>query len=315
MHPGHRKRRNAHYAVLNLFMVAAIAGLNLLVLFGLPLMLGDGSLWIVPAALFVILVNAHWALVHEAMHGALFRRATANALLGRGLSVLFGSQFRMLRYGHLLHHRLARDGLDGDGSYDPNERSTLGAMLRHYLHLFGGLYVIELASTLLIYLPTSVLERTAVAGLDRSHRELPGQRRITDQQLLNRDAIREMRQDGALTVILLATSFSLYGEHWSVLLGLMVLRGLIISLTDSSFHYQPPKGADHQSMNFRLPVPFNFLVLNFNYHRVHHRHPGRPWYELPALKRDDRDDSDYSWALGLLRQLRGPVVVTGKTAR
>jgi fatty acid desaturase len=59
----------------------------------------------------------------------------------------------------------------------------------------------------------------------------------------------------------------------------------------------------------------NQLVLNSDYHRVHHRHPGRPWFVLPALHAQDNGRPDHPWSLGLLRQLRGLVAVEAARAR
>ena len=116
------------YRRINRALLAFHAGATLFAFFALPLLVRTGSpswIWcLVPLAL---IANGYWATLHEAIHGQLLDNAERNRLAGRALAILWGSSFRLLRFGHLMHHRFNRHKLDRPDSFDPTTTSPLVA--------------------------------------------------------------------------------------------------------------------------------------------------------------------------------------------
>ncbi len=50
-----------------------------------------------------------------------------------------------------------------------------------------------------------------------------------------------------------------------------------------------------------------WLVLNGNFHGVHHKAPQLSWRELPGTFAKDGAGFDGSWVAMVLRQFRGPL--------
>jgi fatty acid desaturase len=49
------------------------------------------------------------------------------------------------------------------------------------------------------------------------------------------------------------------------------------------------------------------LILNFNFHRVHHRNPAVPWPKLSELFAEHADSFDRGLLTAAVNQLRGPI--------
>src|SRR6185369_8520147 len=114
----------ARYHRLNLRLGLAYGVANLVVLLLLPLLirlnvLGLGWRWALLAIHIALVSNGFWALQHEAIHNLFAADQAVNRRAGRQMAVLFGSSFRILRFGHLMHHRVNRHPLDRPDSYDP----------------------------------------------------------------------------------------------------------------------------------------------------------------------------------------------------
>src|SRR4051812_23128419 len=111
------------------------------------------------AAIAAFGTPTHWALIHEAIHGVLLPSRAANERLARVLAILFGVPFRAVRFAHLRHHRYNRTRWGREEVYAPAERSAFAAHAMHYLRITFGLYVGELALSLLCWLPRPILRR------------------------------------------------------------------------------------------------------------------------------------------------------------
>jgi len=301
------QRRPAIPAFNNLVLSGLFALLSLGCYFVVPLYLPESPVWILLPVLLAAGTTTLWALIHEAVHGLLVPTSRHNRLLGRGLAILWGSQFRMLRFGHLRHHRLTRDGLEHTEAYDPEQQNVWLARLRHYGYLLGGLYVLELVSCIGVWTPRAWLERLSRRSLAGELAALPNLQRTVDSQLLSTRGLWELRLDGLAVTALLATSFWMYGEFWPLLVLLLYARGLMVSMVDNSFHYGTPEDNSKEAFNFSLPRWLERLILNFNNHRVHHRHPNLPWIALTQRFRTEGEYAEVSFHRGVLRQLRGPI--------
>ena len=153
------------FAAINHRLFCLHVGLALWTLFGAA---AAHRIWGWPwewtALMSVALTNGYWAVLHEALHGNLDTDFRRNRAKGRVLAILFGSSFRVLRFGHLSHHRFNRHPLDRPDAYDPRKTTRLVAYLGFLGHTLGGQYLGEFLLPLLFWLP----ERAVRAVLGRA---------------------------------------------------------------------------------------------------------------------------------------------------
>ena len=293
---------------LNLGLAALMAAINLVQLVALPLWLvpmdARWGLLLVP---IVLTTPAMWSLLHEAIHGILLHGQKTNDGLGRTLAVLFGSPFRLLRLGHLMHHRFNRTELDRTEVFADPVAPGLGTQAAYYGRLLGGLYGAEFLASAAAFLPRSWLARLVVLVFGSEDQDGRSMRRAAERQLLEPHAVRDLRVDGILIVAVFAVAFWLYGVAWWMLALALLGRAVLISFLDNAYHYGTPLDDVLYSYNLHLPGPVAALMLNFNYHAVHHRQPSLPWTSLAKSFRDSDDVFEGSLISVSLRQLRGPL--------
>jgi fatty acid desaturase len=307
---------STHYVIperSNQLLAAGLLGLQLCALVLLPLF---WLLWpsmktvLLPLAVAMLVLLALcsttlWALIHEAIHGLLSASTKRNLFWGRALAIAHGCPLRMLRHGHLHHHRNSRGPADRSEVYDPQQQASWSAALAHYLRIGGGLYVAELLFNLAIFLPRQRLEQM----LQGAH---PGSENAADLQRASRELfsgnhLRELRVDASLILVLYATALWLWGSLWWCLLLLLAWRALAISMVDNAFHYATPLDDKLYALNLRLPLWVSRSILHFNLHRAHHRDVRAPWSALPQIAELQADDPDFATAV--LRQWRGPIAL------
>ena len=305
-------QRPAIPTALNAVLAALFLLLNVWLWLGLPLLLPalPALGWSLTGV--VLATTSYWSLMHEGIHAVLHPQRRVNDALSRLLAIGFPAPFQVLRYGHLKHHQFNRTAIDRSEVFDPQRQPRWRASLAYYPQLLIGLYAMEMASLLLVWLPRVTILRLA-ARLP-SEPDLPPLAQSLDRQLLSPGALRAMRLDSLASLALFAASALLYGAHvWMLLLALGG-RGLLISLADNSYHYATPlhqPGGDmRHARNLRLPHWASALILHFNYHAVHHRHPSLPWSRLPAVATEDDMRDALPYAAAMLRQLRGPIAQT-----
>jgi fatty acid desaturase len=299
-----------YYRRLNMAIFAAHAGATLFLCFGLPLLLlpmNPTWAWLlVPVALAG---NGYWALLHEAIHGQLHPDQTVNRRLGRTLACLFGSSFRLLRFGHLMHHRFNRHRLDRLDVYDAARTRPWLARLRFFAEAFGGLYVIEVLVPLLYWLPPSVVQRLLHWTYAGNDEPIPELRRLALQALGAPRSIQEMRMDAAAVLGITAFAFWCWGSQWPLILAFAAGRGALVSLLDNVYHFRTPIDRPDFAYNLSLPRPLQRLFLNMNLHRVHHHNMQLPWWRLPQQFVDAGESYDGKLVSGALAQLKGPAPV------
>jgi fatty acid desaturase len=290
-------------AGLNVSLAAAHIVANLYQFFLLPLLLLPSNPWwaltLLPLA---ALNNPFWSLIHEAIHDMFHSSRRTNRVAGRALAVFFGSPFLILRLSHLLHHKLNRSPIEATELYAPEKTTKARAALGYFANIFGGLYLLELISPLMFFLPRRVLrlmERKYFSGADLAGHLMKG--------MLRDEGIREMRVDGAAIAALLAASAASYGAYWPLLAAALLARAFLISFLDNVYHYGTPIDDTFYARNLRLPAVCSAGLLNFNLHGIHHRNPAIPWSGLPeAFERQSArfEGGYFSAALG---QLSGPM--------
>ena len=290
---------------LNYTVAAMHLFVNISQFFILPLYFLPKSLWwsliLVP---FAALNNALWALIHESIHDLFNSSNRINLAAGRLLSIFFGSPFHILRLTHLSHHKFNRSPLEkGTEIYDPEEVSRVKASFRYFFYILCGLYLLEVFSTSLFFLPPNVFRKLRQRVVDRGNiQEKWLATKFTDDKLM-----REIRMDGMAICLIFGLSAFCYGENWKLLLSLLMVRTFLISFMDNVYHYGTTLNITTSGHNLLLPRIFSTLLLNFNLHRVHHRNPGVPWVRLPEFFAQHSDRFDCNFLTAALHQLYGPV--------
>ncbi len=260
--------------------------------------------WVLVPAAFA--TTTFWALIHESFHGGLHPDGATNQRLGRLLCVAFGAPFRLLRFGHLMHHRLSRTRWERT---EVAEVTPVGVACRigFYARLLLGLYAAEVAANAAVFLPRAVLRRWAAARLPGGRGGEPDLLAAAERQLLSPAALAELRTDAAAVSVLLVASAWLYGPHWPLLLALLAARGLLVSFLDNAYHYGTPLDDPRYAHDLRLPSWASRAVLHFNLHGVHHRYPTLPWPALPARFAAEQGHYAGGFVPMAVRQLAGPI--------
>lgn len=283
-------------------IILAVGLLHLSLLFVLPFLVAQSLWWVVPFLLLSWVNITHWALIHEAIHTLLHPSPETNERLGRGLSILFGASFHVLRFGHLMHHKLNRHWCS-----EYRAQAGLRARMKYYYDLLLGLYVSEVTTSLtMAALPRRVFMRIVRLTVARLQPEIGV---AGERFFYARGHVRMVRADMAVSGVLHAASFLLYGVYWPVLAGLLLVRGAIISFFDNIYHYDTPADNSKAAKELMLPSRVSRLLLHGNYHETHHLNPQVPWYGLPALHRLHARRFDGGLAAQGLRQFRGPIAV------
>ena len=288
---------------LNLALAAGQLSLNLYQFLVLPLALMPLSPWW--ALTLIPLIAAHnplWSLIHETIHGSFHRSVRVNRLAGRALSVGFGAPWRVLRVGHLLHHRLNRTAADRPEAYDASRTTASRHAPGYYYQLLIGLYLSQVLSSLAFFLPKQLHDWARPRFLAPD--SYSGQAAAA---LTRHESLAELRLDGALIVALLATSLAAYGAYWWLVPAILAARGVCITFLDYVYHYGSPIDQRLHAYNLKLPAGFSKALLNFNLHAVHHRHPNLPWPWLPQAFAVEGDRYHGGYLSAAVRQLRGPI--------
>ncbi len=296
-------RDEAIPAMLNLSLAIIHILSNFCLIFVVPLCLLPLSPWwalaLVPMA---GLSNSFWSLIHEAIHDMFHPSRRINMMAGRLLAVFFGSPFRLLRLSHLLHHKLNRTPVEGTELYDPEKTSKVRACIGYYFQILGGLYLLEVLSPLLFYLPRRLLNLMKQRFFSRD--DLSG---LLMRSLMRDDSVTEMRADGLATLGLFASSLYCYGQYWPMLLGALLFRAFLISFLDNVYHYGTPVNDIFYAENLWLPGWMSRLFLHFNLHGIHHRNPSLPWIVLRRIFREKSMAFESNYFLAAARQLAGPI--------
>ena len=245
------------------------------------------------------------ALLHEAIHGRLARRKDWNIRLGRVLAIYSGIAFDAIRLGHMTHHRFPRHLGDRADIIEPG-KNRIGASVKFYLGLLGGLSLREILYSMVMLLPRRAINRVAERALpngDATSSALHGALQRSLDRRLGR-----IRIDMFFVILIYAGAFYLYGAWWPVLLMSIALRGLIVSLQDNVAHYDTPAVVGAAAHNARASRLIRLFMLNQNFHGVHHDRPELPWNVLPDAFNRARGVYAGSYFALLLKQFYGPLL-------
>src|SRR5689334_3167956 len=197
------------------FSLAAIQFFaNVFQFFILPLYLLPKTVhWNLAIIPFAALNNSFWALIHEAIHDLFSSSSGTNVAAGRLLSLFFGSPFHVLRVTHLSHHKFNRSPLEkGTEVYDPARWSKRRANFTYFFYIFCGLYLLEVFSTLIFFLPTNSFHRLGRRLVDHGN----AQEKWLTKKFMNTKTVKEIQIDGVAIFFIFGLSAFCYGMHWRV---------------------------------------------------------------------------------------------------
>lgn len=286
----------------NTAIIATVTVAQLFVFTALPLLLMQSMWWVLLLAPLALLNIPHWGLIHEAIHKLLHPDPEANEHGGRLLSILMGPSFHVLRFGHLMHHKLNRDWHS-----ELVEHPTLGARIYYYCNLTFGLYAGELIPSLMFtFLPRKQFMRIANATFLKGYPEVAvaGERFFFD-----RGNVVKVRTDMTLSIALFSLALWNYGTLWPALLAFVVLRAFVISFMDNIYHYATPADNSKAGKELILPAGVSRALLHSNYHETHHLNPDVPWVALPKVHQQQGRVFDGDFISHGVMQLAGPAVI------
>ena len=287
--------------------------LNVFALFGFPLLLLPSPGW---AFLIVVAIsctsNGLFALLHESIHRSLapvtrlpLIGLPLNDLLGRVVGIFFGSPFDFVSTAHVTHHSVNRTEDEHlevyDGSLSIAERRSF--VKGYYFFLLGGLYTVELIVPMLFWLPQRVVQ----PRVEKLFQADPMASQVLRRIFRSPHRLRAIRLDACLIFASIAASAGLYGRYWWILAIHFLIRAFFISFLDYLYHYGSPLGDRLHGHNLALPRWVSPLILNFNYHGIHHRFPALPWRSLERVFVNEALVFDNDYLTQAVSQLRGPM--------
>lgn len=200
-------------------------------------------------------INAFVLLLHEGMHGVLFRSRAAN----RWASVALGApaliSFTAYQVMHTRHHDHLGTEDDPDDYHNyAGKRGVVWAM--HYMRLTIGCYLYLLAIPFMAYRHGSPDDRRAI---------------VTEYAVL-----------GSLYAVLFLTiPFSILAAAWLIPIVLVAIMVQVRGFTQHGITDAHDPFLASRSIKANPVVAF--FLLNENYHLEHHLFPEVPSYRLPAL--------------------------------
>lgn len=292
-----------HYPIhsqTNTSCIVVLVALHAAILIALPELLNLSSGYALLLGPLLALSSLHWGLIHEGIHKNLLP-GDDNDQASRLLGVLMGTSFHVLRFGHLMHHKLNRDWHS-----EKVEHAGPAARAYYYANLFFGLYLGEVMTGLLLaFLPRKVFMKIARRSFLHGYDEVAV---AGERFFYQRRHVDAVRSDMLAVIGIYGSAFWLYGAHWPVLAGFLFARALIISFLDNIYHYATPADNSKAGKELALPELASLVLLRSNFHETHHLNPEVPWHALPAVHAQQGRCFDGPWMLHARLQLNGPVV-------
>lgn len=260
----------------------------------------------------LVFTNTTWALIHEGIHSNFNSDTKRNSFYSRLLSLFLHSNFEVLRFGHLMHHRYNRTDYDlTEGCADKKEGQSniryqlykLGQNSAYYFHITIGLYLAEVIGPILFLLPIKPIVNMAEQILGRDHGYIINGKNI----LLQAKRLKTVRLDSVINLLLFFIIIYLFSDFLWIYLLYLLIRSVLISSADNLPHYGSSRDKITGAFNLSAPKWWQKMILNFNLHRVHHEHPNLAWHLLPAKFAAEEGCYDQNYFKQYLRQWRGVV--------
>jgi fatty acid desaturase len=199
-------------------------------------------------------------LMHEGIHGSLFRSKSLDRWFGFLLGIPSVVSFTAYRVTHLAHHRYNRTADDPDEFTNLTHNGRLLA-LAFYIWMVAGTFVY-----FFFHVPVTALTRGK-----------PAERRAV------------LAEYGVLGIIYGAVLWFGWRFGWLDAILQCWLLPMIVAVICGNVrgwaeHMMTIPGHPlTQTRTVTSNRAVSFLTLNLNYHLEHHLFPGMPWYNLPKL--------------------------------
>lgn len=247
------------------------------------------------AAVFGLLMNSVYAIIHEADHGMLFRDRRLNDAGGVLMSLWFPAPFHLLRQGHLGHHMRNRSDDEAFDLYFDGEHPVW-----KWLQLYGtltGLYWLMAVLSNLVVLVFPFVMRRDYFEFDRPSAAFFEALNPAYTRLIQVEALATIALHAAIVVGLgippasYAVMYAGFGVSWSAM--------------QYVHHFGTVRHVLEGARNLWIWGPIDRLWLNHNWHLTHHKHPTVPWIHLPHIGRRENPERGFlPWHY--LRMWRGP---------
>jgi fatty acid desaturase len=294
--------------LLNAALLVGVLGLAA-IQFGLaPLLLHSRLAELALVLLLALTTPLHYGLMHETMHGHLFGNERWDRAIGRLLGILLGLPWETMRFGHLAHHSLNRHSYDRPEVLRPGQ-ARLAAAIVYYFKLIVGHALSYVLMPLPALLPTSTTAH--VLSLAGTGPEVEQLRRRALRTFTNSKRRSAVRVDIFAVFILFGMAMWVWGPAWPVFAACVVARWSMQSLLDNAPHYGMPLDSGLDARNTSIPAPLRWLLMNGNYHGIHHHAPQLRWRALPAAFARSGAETEGSWFAAVARQFRGPRELEG----
>jgi len=208
-----------------------------------------------------IAVHALAILMHDAIHGNLFRNRTLDRWVGLALGIPNTMTFSGYGIPHMQHHRYLRTDRDPDEILNITE-SPVRRQIAFYAWILCGM----------VYYTDRLSRIAGKLGNERQVAELKVEQRIK------------------LGVQAAAIALSLIFGFFYELLHVWVLPSLLFGTLFGNIrgwaeHWttEPGAGLLHRTRTVTSTPLVSFLNCNLNYHLEHHLFPGVPWYNLQKV--------------------------------
>lgn len=277
---------------------------NFFVFFILPLLARSNPWFLLLLVPVILTSNTQWALLHEAIHNLYHNNQYVNLYFGRLMSLGFGTQFHLTRFGHLMHHRFNRTNIELNESYDPITSSKWLTSFRYYAQICVGLYLSEIIIPILFFMPKQIImkvEKKILGDNSPYYKSM--------ENILKAKTLAQIRLDTLCMLFIWITSFHLYGELWLALIIATLVRGFLVSFADNLPHYGTQINDVTYAYNLSLPWILQKFILNFNLHRIHHQYPYIPWVSLPSKFVALGEKCDHNYFRQGMRQWRGLIPI------
>lgn len=260
-----------------------IAGVQVLILLAILLaasVVSSGWGVALLALLYALAMNSAYAMMHEAEHNLFHDNPRINAAGGMVLALFFPAPYHLMRQGHIGHHQRNRSDDEAFDLYFEGE-SPLWKHIQYYGILTGVFWMVIVASTLI----AAVWPRFFTHSLSKFH---PRFDRPTEALLetLNPKYTRWIQLEALAAVLLHAGLMHVLNipplRYGLVLFGF----GFTWSALQYLHHFDTPRDVLNGARNVRSFRWLDKILLNHNWHLVHHQHPTVSWRHLPKLDPD-----------------------------
>lgn len=247
------------------------------------------------AALFGVVMNSVYSVIHEAEHGILFPSRRANELAGVGMALLFPAPFHLLRQGHLGHHMRNRSDDEAFDLWFDGEW-PVWKWMQLYGILTGFYWMVVVSSNVVVLAAPFVLRRRFFA-FDRPSAAFMDAFDRRQLRVIQAEALAALALHAALVTLFAVPLWRYAAVYYGF--------GFAWSAMQYVHHFGTERHVTRGARNLWIGQPLDALWLNHNWHLAHHENPTVPWPYLPALGRREaglRGFVPFAWLL----MWRGP---------